>query len=81
MFGDELNTGIQNLITWFLLPRRWNGPSCKLHLCPRGVGDSQLRELPYWEACQILLPGKVGLHSLCFRGVEMLYLFVTSHST
>lgn len=47
MFGDELNTGIQNLITWFLLPRRWNGPSCKLHLCPRGVGDSR------WENCLI----------------------------
>ena len=43
-------------------------------------GQLTLGELPYWEACQILFTGKVGLHSLPFRGVEMLYLFVMSHS-
>lgn len=49
--------------------------------CTQGMWVIHLKELLYWEACKILLPGKVEPHSIPFRGMEMLYLFVMSHST
>lgn len=47
----------------------------------QGVWVTHFGRIAWWQACQILLPGKVEPHSLPFREVEMFYLFMTAHST